>query len=290
MSTLVSIKISDILILIGGDFPQLDRHIPPAYQPFVSCGPPDILLHLQRGNVDLRPMRKVFDGSPIWSLYRGSNTSILVIYEEMPDQKMILVYPAHLKSADLYFPAASDRFNNPFFGPALELLMINYLAQQTGAIIHGCSIVINNSGFIFAGESGAGKSTMANLLSREKGIDVLSDDRTVVRCFDGEFRMYGTPWHGEAKFGSPRGAKLKNIFFLRHGVKNSLRSLAATESVMQLLQCSFPPFWDAAGMEYTLGLFDELTTRVPCYELEFEPDKRVIDLIKRHSDPAGSIL
>jgi len=282
MSTLVNIKISDILISIGGDIPQLGRHIPPAYQPFISCGPPEILVRLQRGNVNLRPMRKVFDGSPIWSLYRAGNMSILVIYEEMPGQTMILVYPPRLKTADLYFPAASDRFNNPFFGPALELLMINYLTRRNGVVIHGCGVARNNAGLLFVGESGAGKSTLANLWNRKKGAAVLSDDRTIVRYVDGEFRMYGTPWHGEAKFGSPRGVKLEKIFFLRHSQKNAIQPLSRVESVLQMLQCSFPPYWDAAGMEFTMGFFEKIATRVPCQELAFEPDKRVIEMIKRY--------
>jgi hypothetical protein len=289
MSTLVNIKISDILILIDGDSPQLGWHIPSAYQPFISCGPPNIVMRLQRGNVNLHPMQKVFDGSPIWSLYRAGIMSILVIYEKMPGQTMILVYPPPLKTADLYFPADSDRFNNPFFGPVLELLMINYLARRTGVVIHGCGVAIDNAGLLFVGESGAGKSTLANLWDRAKAATVLSDDRTIVRHIDGEFRMYGTPWHGEAKFGSPRGVKLENIFFLRHGRKNAVETLSGSESVLKLLQCSFPPYWDAAGMEYTLEFFEEIATRVPCHELAFEPDKRVIDLIRRYADTAGSI-
>jgi hypothetical protein len=118
--------------------------------------------------------------------------------------------------------------------------------------------------------------------SREKGATVLSDDRTIVRYMDGEFRMYGTPWHGEAKFGSPRGVKLENIFFLRHGRKNAIETLSGSESVLKLLQCSFPPYWDAAGMEYTLRFFEKLSKRVPCCELAFKPDDSVIEMIKRY--------
>ena len=279
MSTLVKIKISDILLLIDGDFSQLGGQIPPAYQPFISCGSPDISLRLRRGSVGFRSMQKVFDGSPIWSLYNAGDLSILAIYEEIPGQTMILVYPPGLETADLYLPDASAHACNPFFGPAMELLMINYFTQRTGAIIHGCGIARKNSGFLFVGESGAGKSTLANLLSREKETDVLSDDRTVVRYVDGEFRMYGTPWHGEAKFGSPRGVKLEKIYFLRHSRQNSIRPLIRVQSVLKLLQCSFPPYWDAAGMQLTMELFEQLATCVSCNELAFRPDESVIQFV-----------
>ena len=161
------------------------------------------------------------------------------------------------------------------------MLMINYLAQGHGVILHACGIEYDSKGMLFAGESGAGKSTLANLWNQASGVDVMSDDRTLVRQIDGELRMYGTPWHGEAKFGSARGVRLDKIFFLRHAQNNKIQSLSTIQSVQKLLQCSFPPYWDAAGMEYTMGFFEQLTTRVPCYELTFEPDERVIEMFRR---------
>lgn len=279
MSTLVNIKISDILISIHGDLSRSGRNIPSAYQPFICLGPPDISLRLLRGTINFGSMRKVFDSSPIWSLYRADDLSIFVIYEEMPDQTMILVYPSSLKTADLYFPDAPGRLYYPLLGPAMELLMINYLVGQTGVVIHGCGIVKNNSGLLFVGESGAGKSTLANLWSRGKGVDVLSDDRTIVRCIDGEFRMYGTPWHGEAKFGSPRGVKLEKMYFLRHSQKNVTQPLTRTQAVLKMLQCSFPPYWDAAEMQITMELFERLATRISCCELAFRPDESAIQFV-----------
>jgi hypothetical protein len=34
-------------------------------------------------------------------------------------------------------------------------------------------------------------------------------------------------------------------------------------------------------MGYTMAFFEELATRVPCHELLFEPDRRVIEIIKK---------
>ena len=50
------------------------------------------------------------------------------------------LFKSNLKEADLYFPAATDQFIDPFYGPVLELLMINYLAQSRGTVIHSCGI------------------------------------------------------------------------------------------------------------------------------------------------------
>jgi hypothetical protein len=203
------------------------------------------------------------------------------IFESHAGLERLLVLPSNFQRADLFFAEPGDQFRDPFFGPTLELLMINYLARGHGVVIHACGVEYDGKGLLFAGESGAGKSTLANLWNLETGATVLSDDRSLVREIDGELRVYGTPWHGEAKFGVPQGVKLEQIFFLRQGPSSTLRSLSNTETVIQLLQCAFPPFWQAAGMDFTLEFFEKLTGRISCQELAFIPDQSAVECVKR---------
>jgi hypothetical protein len=268
----------ELVSLIG--YPQdQDQKIPEAYLPFISQGKADLTIRFLRGEPEIRDGQKLFESLDIWSLYSSNGTRIIKIYEEMPGLERILVLPSELNSADLYFPFTTDTAVDPFSGPIMELLMINYLAQGRGVILHGCGIEKDGEGILFIGESGAGKSTMANLWNADGGIEILSDDRIIVRKSGENFRMYGTPWHGEAQFVSPRGVNLKKMFFLRHAGQNEIHSLNGIESVQQLLKCSFPPFWDAKGMNFTLDLFSEMATAVPCYQLGFKPDRSAIDFI-----------
>jgi hypothetical protein len=275
------LAIGGITIGINWKGRQREFEIPPAYQPFIGNGKADLGLELHFGFPDYPIGVKVFDSTPVWSLHRIGEDSAIKINHDYPDTERLLILPKKGVPAGLYFTGPDGKFLDPFFGPTLELLMITYLARGNGAVIHACGIDDNETGMLFAGESGAGKSTLANLWNHTAGADVLSDDRTLVRETEGEFQMFGTPWHGEAKFGSARGVRLEKIFFLRHGQNNKIQSLSTIQSVQKLLQCSFPPYWDAAGMEYTMGFFEQLTTRVPCYELTFEPDERVIEMFRR---------
>jgi hypothetical protein len=161
----------------------------------------------------------------------------------------------------------------------MELLMGNYLAQERGVIIHGCGIKQDDHGVIFVGESGAGKTTMANIWNRGSDVEILSDDRTIVRKQGDHFMMYGTPWHGEGKFGSPGSAKLDQIIFIEQGRENSISKSTRANSVTQFLKCSFPPFWDATGMEYSMDVFSELATSVSCRILSFKPDSSIIGFV-----------
>jgi hypothetical protein len=274
----VVIRIGDVAISIEG---QVSGEIAPAYLPFVAQGKTDISLRLHHGLSEIVVGEKVFESPPIWTLYRENGASVIRLFPEMDNLQRTLFLPHHLKQADLYFADDSIRFIDPYFGPIIELLLIHYLAQERGIILHACGIVIEDKGILFVGESGAGKSTLARLWDQENGVDILSDDRIIVRKQGREFRVYGTPWHGEAAFGSPQEARLERIFFLSHGQENSTKDMAGLDPVARLLTCSFPPLWDPQGMEFALELFSQIADNVSFQELSFRPEKSALALVKK---------
>ena len=277
MSGNLQITIGEVSISIEGDVQGGDEEIVPAYGPFIGPGKTDVRLRLHQGLPDTLVGKKAFDCPPIWSLYRENGNSVIKIYHQFSGLERTLVLPCSLEKADLYFADKSGRFIDPFYGPTMELLMVNYLAQGRGVIIHSCGIARNGRGSLFVGESGAGKSTLAKMWHQKDGVEVLSDDRTIVRKKGHQFWMYGTPWHGEAKFGSPGRVRLERIFFIRHGQNNSIKEINGIDPVSQLLTSSFPPYWDPQGMAFTLEVFTDLTARVPCQELVFKPERSAID-------------
>ena len=280
MSKNFQITIGDVGVSIEGNVLTSDWEVPSPYRAFVGCGRVDISLRVHQGSPTVKG-KKAFACPPIWTLYRQNGTSTIQILEGLPGFESTLVLPSALEKADLYFPETLDHCCDPFYGSTLELLMLNYLAKRRGAIIHSCGIERNGCGMLFVGESGAGKSTIARMWDNENGIHVLSDDRTIVRKKKDEFWIYGTPWHGEAKFGSPRSARLKNIFFLSHGEKNWIKEMRGADPVLRFLTASFPPYWDADGMAFSLELFSDLAHCVPCHELSFRPEKSAIDFVKK---------
>lgn len=278
----LQIKIGAVSISVEGDAQLGSWEIPAAYRPFiVKSGKTDITLRSHKGIPDTIIGERVFDCPPIWTLYRHNGTSIIRIVDDLSGLERILVFPSHLEKADLYFAEKAGRFADPFYGPSMELLMVNYLAQSGGAIIHSCGIAWNERGTLFVGESGAGKSTLARMWAAESGVEVLSDDRIIILKKGDLFWMYGTPWHGDAPYASPRGVRLERVFFLKHGQENSVEQIKGTDPVLHLLTCSFPPYWDPDGMAFSMDLFTDLAARVPCQELTFRPDRSALELVKK---------
>ncbi len=233
--------------------------------------------------------RKIFDSGALWQLHRR-NGSYLYSFTSSAIGSIpykVASFDSNFVSGELYFHRQyfeSQPALYPLEYPLDELWMVNLLGQGRGAEVHGCGVVDSQGkGHLFVGQSGAGKSTMASLWQPQPGIQILSDDRIVLRKAGQKLWMHGTPWHGEAGFSSAARAPLTRIYFLRHGQKSQLLPQRPAEAVGHLFTCSFPPFHDPKALDFTLGFFEEVVKAVPCFELQFLPDERVIELISRLS-------
>ncbi len=280
MTNHIKIEIAGVCIAIESEGGLDDWDVDAAYQPFVCDQPADIHLRLLPGNPAISGTAKVFDGSPIWTLHRQGDRTAFKIFDHLNDQKRVLVLDPEIRAVKLYFPNPNTDFVNPFYGPTIELLLIQYLARERGMIVHACGIDDGDRGMLFVGESGAGKSTLSNLWYQGSGA-VFSDDRIIVRKNGSAYWMYGTPWHGEARFVSARSARLTQIFFLQHAQANEIRPLNRADTVIEFLKASFPPFWDSQGVEFAMAFLSDLTEAVPCQALSFKPDISIVDFIKR---------
>jgi hypothetical protein len=164
--------------------------------------------------------------------------------------------------------------------PLDELLMIHQLAQGKGVEIHGCALIDRaQRAFVFAGQSGAGKSTMARLWMNQPDVALLSDERVVLRTDGDRVVVYGTPWHGDARLTSSRCGELAAVFFLHHGKAHRCEPTSASLSAAKLFSCAFLPFHNADGVDHTISALERVARDVPCRDLWFEPDASVIDAL-----------
>src|SRR5438445_8248005 len=172
---------------------------------------------------------------------------------------------------------------NPLEYPLDELLLIHLLAAGRGVQVHACGVVApNGQGYLFVGQSGAGKTTMARLWQKAQAGTVLSDDRIILRKSNGTVWMYGTPWHGEAAMACADRAPLAGIYLLRHGhgMSNALVPQRRSQAITRLLASSFAPLYSRDALAFTLGFLDQVVRAVPCHELSFTPDERVVALVR----------
>ena len=254
------------------------------YYEFITDIRPETKLRVHQDSFPERSKaKKIFDSGSTWSLYRDQGKYVLqdssFDSDSLPNQLVIL--ESDFKSGDIYINYELDKniLSDPLGYPLNQVLMIILLSRSKGVMLHACGIDDSGYGYLFLGNSGHGKSTIARLWS-ENQATVLNDDRIIVREKNGELLMYGTPWPGDFKEVSSKGLAIRKLFFLRHGEKNSAVPKNSAEAVLMLLTRCFPPIWDKKGMEYTMGLCHRIVQNIPCYEFSFEPDRKIVDFVR----------
>jgi len=282
------IRIADITIALINDDPELRLGIEGKMGEFiVDEKDPEVSMRVAWGDLGEESIgEKIFDSGALWQLYNEDG-----FYCFRFTSPALGSIPYKVARVQRNFKKGEVLLHRPYFNPDKtiypleypldELLIVNFLALGRGAEVHACGVVDHHGdGHLFLGHSGAGKTTMARLWQKEKGVTILSDDRIVLRSVEERLWMYGTPWHGEARIACPVQAKLTGIYFLQHSKTNELVKLGTTEAVGRLFACSFPAFYSSEGLDFSLGFLQKIAKAVPSYELSFFPDKRVVEFIQ----------
>jgi hypothetical protein len=244
---------------------------------------------------DLRPVgRPVFDSGATWRLYERHDRLHFdfsaPFYGKQPYRRL-LVNGGFTEATIQLNASCADRSSYPGVAlsyPLDELLVMHYLAHESAIELHASGIVQKDGiGNLFVGHSGAGKSTTTRLWTERENVEVLSDDRIIVRheaSSPTSIRMYGTPWHGEAMYASPNSALLARIFVLEHGYGNIITPLTPSQAVAELFARSFVPFHRHEYVDSALVFLEELANTVPVYRYAFEPDQRAVEKIRNFHD------
>lgn len=224
-----------------------------------------------------------FDTGQIWRLYQVDNRCVIWVRSLSHNPFLCGSFSADFQSGEIFTTESDEepgKFIFPLGFPMGELLMVNLLGTGLGIMLHSCGVIDAGNGIAFAGIGSAGKSTTARLWNGLPGVNVINDDRTIIRKIDGQFRVYGTPWHGQGGIALADDAPLKKIFILKHASSNQAQRLTPSQAAAALLVRTFAPLWSTSAMAFILKFLDELCHAVPCYELGFVPDQSAVEYVR----------
>jgi hypothetical protein len=260
-----------------------------AVRKFVGDGAPIEVRIRARWGEPVEPPREelLFDsGKGLWRLYRDGSGYRFVFTS--PPFGVLPYQAARFNDAftegdvEVRREAFATRLPlYPLHYPLDELLMVHLLARGRGVEIHGSGMIgPDGRGTLFAGQSGAGKTTMARLWVSDPDVTILSDERIILRQEGDDIWMYGTPWHGDGHIANQGRVRLARVFFLRHATENAVRAVPATDATARLFSCSFTPFHDRAGLDFSLRFMETIARQCRCDELRFVPDRSAVDFLR----------
>jgi hypothetical protein len=285
------LEIARIGLEVRSTAPEIDLVTDAAHEPFLKDGAGDdcasiLLAPAGALRQPRRAGKTLFDTGAVWRL------------EDVDGGHHLLTLRSPLYGADPYLqvefdpsyatgqgetldggPHLSGGTMHPFVYPFDEVVFLARLAQSRGVLVHACGITYRGRGILLLGTSGAGKSTSARLWSERPATQILSDDRIVIRPHGDGYRIFGTPWHGDAACESPGSAPLHAVFILEQAPRNRIVEMKSSQAVAQMMVRAFPAMWDQKGLEFAVRFLSTLATQVPVRRLQFLPDGSSVDCV-----------
>jgi MoaA/NifB/PqqE/SkfB family radical SAM enzyme len=168
--------------------------------------------------------------------------------------------------------------------PTDQLWLAPLLADRNAALMHSAAVILNGQGLLFIGHSEAGKSTTVTLLTNgghTQGapleVEILCDDRNIVRRWDEGWRVHGTWSHGDVENVSSASAPLRAILFLHQDSRNAITLLTdRKESRKLLLGTLIKPMVTAEWWQKELHVLERLVNEVPCYTMHFDKSGAIV--------------
>jgi hypothetical protein len=184
---------------------------------------------------------------------------------------------------------------NPYsIDAVLRIVHTLVLAQEGGFLMHAASAIRNGKAFVFAGISGAGKTTISRLAPSDATLltdeisyvrkdvrnDLLQLARQDARAQQTGYVAHGTPFTGElAKLGENVSAPVSALYLLAQGPQNRIDPIAPGEAVRELLANVLFFAEDQELVQRVFHAACEFVSRVPVSRLTFVPDARVWEMI-----------
>jgi hypothetical protein len=169
---------------------------------------------------------------------------------------------------------------NPYsLDSVLRIVHTLLLARQGGFLAHASSVVRNGRAHLFAGLSGAGKTTLVRLAPAD--VALLTDEISYVTRQEEGYCAAGTPFFGElARPGENLRAPIAALYLLAKGPENRMEPVAPPAAVRGLLANVLFFAQDPESVKLVFDAAFEFVGRVPVRRLTFAPDARVWEMIQ----------
>ena len=208
------------------------------------------------------------------------NTMHGIQYTDKPSEHVLRLENGELLFADADWEKCTvftARNNNSEHSLPLAAICSRF-AQFNTLFMHASVVDVGGNGIIFAGCSGVGKTTQAELWQRYKGADIINGDKAFVRYADSGFYACGCPWKGSSEYCLNTKTALKGIVVLRQANENRITRLDAAKAIELFMPHIFLPHWDTECLQNALGTLDKLTQEIPVWLLECRPDEEAVKL------------
>jgi hypothetical protein len=153
------------------------------------------------------------------------------------------------------------------------------LFEAGGLLFHAAGLVRQARGYLFFGQSGSGKTTVARL---SRNAIVLNDDLVALRPHAGQWHMHATPFSNPTQHAptGPRAASVSGAYRLIQDRAVYVEDLPPASAVAEIIASSPIVCAEPARTSDLIARAHHLIARVPVRRLHFLPDDSFWEVVE----------
>ena len=155
------------------------------------------------------------------------------------------------------------------------------LLQKGGIVFHASFIEWKGTAVLFAGPSGTGKSTQAELWRKNEHAEIINGDRVLLRKKGKNWCAYGYPSCGSSDICLNKTFPIKAIVLLEQGEKNKTVNLKTIEKYRAMITGTEMYLWNEKEIEMASGIVSELIQEVNIIKYECTADVYAVQTLKK---------
>ena len=161
------------------------------------------------------------------------------------------------------------------------------LIDHQGVYLHASAVILDGSAYLFSGPCEVGKSTHARIwCDTFPGAVIMNDDRPALRCIDGVWYAYGTPWCGKEQINRNMCAPVAGVCFLEQADHNAICPMPPAQALQAVMAQTMYKYGQPQQLDTMLNLLDHLLQNVPIYHLKNRPEAAAAILSKEAMEKA----
>jgi hypothetical protein len=149
--------------------------------------------------------------------------------------------------------------------------------HQWGLLIHSSCVEQNGKAYLFAGQSGAGKSTVAQVSTPRP---LLSDEASILKINENEVKVFDSPFRSELISSyDPGTCELAGIYLLNQSLDVRTSLIKKSDAMLDIINKIFHWHRDSNETAKLLNMCKHLVDQVPVYNLYFQKNNTFWELI-----------